>query len=270
MFRLKSIGIAVPIICSLCLIGLVHHSDAASVTSMSIYSGDDSGSGSTASVVLTTDEDILLIDWYIDDKYSFTSFHGNTQSVYEYLGTFDGDIKGIKYDVRAVVSFVESSDADGSSTFSVYKPKSIYGHKRTGVYGSVTLSSHYHDGSGIVMVGSAYAYNGTDEDCKVSSFFRHTRMDAGGFQKQDPEPVNNILPAPEDLPVGGFYSDSGDSSYLRFPVPGGIIEEGDSYTLDAHVHLQVSGGGKTDVWHDANGAWTHTFSHTDDASYEGD
>ncbi len=89
---------------------------------MSVYSGDDWGSGTTVSVSLTADEGIDFIDWHIDDEYSFTSSHDGATSVYVYLGMYNGHIKGIKYDVRAVVSFEESSDADASDTFKVYKP----------------------------------------------------------------------------------------------------------------------------------------------------
>ena len=107
----------------------------------------------------------------------------------------------------------------------------------------------------------------------VSSFFRHTRIDLNApvFKKQDPEPgPNNELPPPEPLPAGECYSDSGDSSYLRFPVPGGEIEGDDSYELDAHVHLDVHGDGK-DTWHNVGGGgWIHTFTYRDDASYQGD
>lgn len=152
------------------------------------------------------------------------------------------------------------------------KTKTISGYQRTGVYGSVELKRHYHDGSGIVMEGTAYAYNGTDKDCTVSSFFRHSRMDAGGFQRQDPEfGPNNELPPPVPLAAGTSYSDTADSDYLRFPVPnnGGRIVGKDSYEFDAHIHLDVHGN-VTDTWHNIGDGWKHTFTYKDDASYEGD
>ncbi len=186
MFRLKSISIAIAMICSLCLIGIVNQSEAASA-SLSVSGSDDNGGGGYAYAYVTADENIDFIDWYIksdpngDYKYSYTSLHGNTKSVNEYLGTFNGDIKGRKYDVRAVVSFEESSDADATDTFRVFKPKIISDTKYPvgmpdhqigdGIYGYVQLSSHYHDGQNIVMSGSAYAWNGTKAALRAESWY---------------------------------------------------------------------------------------------------
>lgn len=262
MLRLKPIGIAVAIICSLYLVGLVNHSDAASVTSMSVYSGDDWGSGTTVSVSLTTDEDILFIDWYIDDEHSFTSLHGNTQSVYEYLGTFDGNIKGKKYDVRAVVSFVESSDAEGSDTFRVYKP--IYLSRtgeNTGAQGYAEISSFYYTGSHIIMSSYAYASNPTNNPeakdpnnntLRVAPWFwtqKYPAPDgAGGDERRDTK-------VPEDIEVGEtsqyFYAGPHTNEGLPFDRDIGTLGKGQKVYYKAHTHLHVftiQGNHKEDHW----------------------
>ena len=248
MFKLKfKTTLIAAVIASLLLTCFVVQSNAASVTSMSIYSGDDWGSGTTVSVSLTTDEDIDFIDWHIDGEYSFTSTHGDTQSVYVYLGTYVGDIKGKKYDVMAVVSFEESSDADASDTFRVYKPEITSGPgSNTGASGSAYVSSLSFDGSFITMSGSAYAYNNTNNDLRVAAWFRQQKYhtvngEAGGLDglpRRDPHIDNPIVFV--DLPPNQSYSDSVDSSMTQFTI-GRLIDEGEILFYDAHTHLQVTG-----------------------------
>ena len=240
--KFKAIGIAVAMLCSLCF---VINSHAASV-SMSVYYGDDWGSGTTVSASLTADENIDFIDWYIDDVYSFTSTHGNTKSVYEYLGTFDGNIKGIKYDVRAVVSFEESSDEDASDTFRVYKPIVTSGPgSNTGASGSAYVSSLSFDGSSITMSGSAYAYNDTNNDLQVAAWFRQQKFttvngEAGAMEdiKRDPH-IDDLIVFVDLLP-GETFSDSVDSSMTEFQREG-LIGPNEILFYDAHTHLQVTG-----------------------------
>lgn len=236
MFKLKfKTTLIAAVIASLLLAGFAVKSDAASVTSFSVYYGDDWGSGTTVSASLTTDEDIDFIDWHINGEYSFTSTHGDTQSVYEYLGTYVGDIKGKKYDVRAVVSFEESSDADASDTFRVYKPEvetEVHGgggQQLPDVSGYVELTRHYFDGTNIIMEGYVSAYNGSDDDVQCSAWFRHTRMDVDGFEEQHDAPGDNVA-------SGGTYGPhSADTMILNFNVGGPIGDQ--SYELNAHIHM---------------------------------
>ncbi len=244
--KFKTIAIAA-IIASLLLAGFVVKSDAASVTSFSVYYGDDWGAGTTVSVSLTTDEDIYFIDWYIDDEYSFTSTHGDTQSVYEYLGTFVGDIKGIKYDIRAVVSFVESSDADVSDTIRVYKPivRSNIG-PLTGVSGSAYIYSQYFTGSAFGMTGSTYAYNGTSHTLNALGWFR---LQEWSSEDGDFIDENRDTKDPDtDFEPGESYSVSPDSMEVEFPQNQPLRDDEARY-FNAHTHLQVYGEieGKTRV-----------------------
>ncbi len=270
MFYKKFTTLAITaVIASLLLIGFAVKSDAASVTSMSIYSGDDSGSGTTVSVSLTTDENIDFIDWHIDGEYSFTSTHGDTQSVYVYLGTYVGNIKGIKYDVRGVVSFEESSDADASDTFRVYKPIVTSGPgSNTGASGSAYVSSLSFDGSSITMSGSAYAYNDTNNDLRVAAWFRQQKFhtvngEAGGLDglpRRDPHIDDPIVFV--DLPPNQTFSDSVDSSMTKFTI-GRRIRRGEIFFYDAHTHLQVTGQingqHEEDHWEADSGVQGFTF-----------
>lgn len=249
MLRLKSIGIALSIICSLCF---VINSHAASITSFSVYAGDDGGSGTTTSASLTADEDISFIDWHINDKYKFSSMHNNgTRSVYVYLGMYSGDIKGKKYRIRAVVSFVESSDEEASYTITVYKPKVTSGPgPKTGAYGYSEVSSLYFNGSSFVMSGSAWACNDTNETLRVTAWFRQQKYAtdikddvpvAGGLDgdpRRDP-PINEPLVF-VDLPSNQRFDDSVDSILTEFSI-GRLIGENETLFYDAHTHLQVFG-----------------------------
>lgn len=128
---------------------------------LSVYASDDWGGGGTASASLTADEGIDYIDWYINNEYSFTSTHGGTTSVYEYLGTFTGDIKGTKYEIEAIVSFSDDTTVDSETDkVRVFKPiytTTVDGNdgipRHPDVYGYVVLYGHYYDGQNIVMSG---------------------------------------------------------------------------------------------------------------------
>lgn len=259
------------------LFGMISSSQA-SITSLSAYATDDWGYGGYVDASLTADEDIYVIDWYIDDTYIKTTDHyqSPTRFVYVYLDTRPGGIKGVKYEVKAVAWF---SDVENNTFVSdtatddvrVYAPKIISGVKQpswekptvTGVYGSVELSRHYHDGQNIVVSGSVYAYNWTDETCHASSWFRHTEYDENlfptGWELQDP-PFEDPNPATEMKPGESYYNSG--SSAISYNV-GGDIGEFQVIILNAHVHLEVSGNGTTDVWHETDHAWTHWFYYWD-------
>jgi len=244
MFKLKFKTIAIAaVIASLVLTGFALKSDAASV-SMSVYYGDDWGAGTTVSASLTADENIDFVDWYIDGEYSFTSTHGGTTSVYEYLGTFNGTIKGIKYDIRAVVSFEESSDASPSDTIRVFKPiytTAVDGNggnpQHPDVDGYVVLYGHYYDGQNIVMSGSVSARNETNESIQCESWFRHTRYDGNGEQA-NPMGLPLITNGPSKaINAEDPYYSASSNSMTDFFV--GSIETDEAYYFNAHIHLET-------------------------------
>lgn len=113
MRKLQSIGIAVAMLCSLFLFGMVNSSQAAEITWFYV---DNGASGCYAS--LTADEDIMWIDWYVKQTYPLpeeedpdfewvhTSMHGaGITSVYENIGWLEGHIKIAEYKVKAIVFF---------------------------------------------------------------------------------------------------------------------------------------------------------------------
>ena len=253
MLTLRSIGIAIAMLCSLFLFGMVSSSEAASITSLSSYATADWGNGGYVGASLTADEDIYVIDWYIDNTRIKTTdhYHSPTRSVYVYLDTHTGGIKGVKYEVKAVAWF---SDVENNTFISntetsdvrVYAPKYVSSIKQptwekptvTGVFGYSELSRHYHDGQNIVVDGYVYASNRTDNTCHAKSWFRHTEYNANlfptGWEEQDP-PINAPNPATEVGP-GESYSNSGSSS-ISYPV-GGDIQSGQFITLNAHIPLK--------------------------------
>ncbi len=183
--KFKTIAIAA-VIASLLLVGL-NYSEAASITSLSVSANTDWGGGSDFYASLSADEDIRYINWYVkqtypadeadkDYKHVHTSMHSTgTQSVYVYLGSFDGHIKIAEHDIKAEVTFEDASDSSTTST-SVYQPVFKGGYKQTGIHGYSELTAHYYDGSYIVMDGFAWAYNGTGGNASGSGRFRHTAI----------------------------------------------------------------------------------------------
>ncbi|MDE0481044.1 MAG: hypothetical protein OXI67_00570 [Candidatus Poribacteria bacterium] len=134
MFYKKFTTIAIAaVIASLLLIGVLNNSYAASITSLSVSANTDWGGGSDFYASLSADEDIRYINWYVkqtypadeadkDYKHVHTSMHSTgTQSVYVYLGSFDGHIKIAEHDIKAEVTFEDASDSSTTST-SVYQP----------------------------------------------------------------------------------------------------------------------------------------------------
>ena len=75
---------------------------------------------------IKTDKDISYVDWYVNGKYERASMpNSGTTELYYYPNTLTGDIRGIKYRIKAVVWRYDDqgnmhSDSD-SYTLRVYK-----------------------------------------------------------------------------------------------------------------------------------------------------
>ncbi len=268
MLKRQSIGIAFAMLLSLCF---VINSYAGSITYMYVYADTDYGNGANATAYVNTDADILYIKWSVGGTVDRWTMHEKgTRSVSEVF-SFTGGIKGNKYEIEAAVWFWGDDDISDSDSykFRVFKPKIISGTKYPGgisknkrgegVYGSVELYGHYHDGQNIVVSASAFARNKTKVDLNAYTSYRHAEFkdsDGDGLDEmvwslEDPHPSKSL---PKE---GGTYSSSG-SSMISYPVDGDI---GDMQTikLNAHVHMDVGGV----VWHEEGGAWTHTFTAAD-------
>ncbi len=263
--KFKTIAIAA-VIAILLLIGFVVKSEAASITSLSVYAGTDYGSGGLFSASLSADEDILWIDWSVKQTYPkseadsdyehvHTSMHpSGTRSVSVRIGSFDGHIKIAEYDVKAVVWFFDAenntdvSDTSTTST-SIYKPVYESGSKTNGIYGQSELTSHHFDGTSIVMCGYVYAYNELGENANGSGRFRHTEQKRG-------------LRLEKDLPAARFkttYSHCTSDFGMFFPT-GGAIQEGAPWVCEAYLRLVVSNVNGEDNWFAGD---TNTFTHED-------
>ncbi len=231
----------------LMLAGFVNSSEAAQITSLSASVPDDWGSGANISAHLGTDEGVDYINWYVDSLYRQTSMHNSgTTSVNVDLGSFTGDIQGAKYEITAIAFFwdedaEESVPDDESYKVRVFKPmytSAVDGNngvpQHPDVNGTVMLYSHYFDGQNIVMSGSVYACNGSNDNVHCSSWFRHTEYDADrfptGWQRTTNGPSGPIEP-------GMSYS-AYPNSMIDYPV-GGSIGPDDAYYLNAHIHLKT-------------------------------
>ena len=274
MFVKQKSILTAAILAAFMFIGIIGQSHAASITYMSAYYPNDWGDGANVTVSLGTDADIQTIRWSVNGTVErWTIPSRGTRSVSENF-TLTGNIKGTKYEVEAKVYFGDIVSDTETVNFRVFKPKVISGikyprgvqnkHKRgDGIYGSVTLWRHYHDGQNIVVAGSAHARNGTNMTLGASVFYRHTRFHEDGrtlWKVEDP-PLDEPNPyADDELEPGETYNHSG-SSAISFSVPtdSGDIGPTDKFIMNAHIHMEVGG----QVWHDEGGAWTHTFTEED-------
>lgn len=227
-FKFKTILIAA-VIAALSII-VINISEAASITSLSTSVPDDWGDGANVTAHLSTDEDIHFIDWHVNNNYLMTSLYGEgTTFVNVDLGSFTGSLKGEKYDIRAVVQFVDSSDEDANDTFKVYKPV-VKESRKQGVDGAAYLYSITYDGSSISMSGYIYGYNPTNRDRDARGKFRLTVLKNG---EQQGEPVIET-PKSKVLKQGESYGASGSPSKSI-----GTITGTDKWTGDAYVRIFV-------------------------------
>lgn len=233
-------------ICSLCFIGFVVKSEAASITYLSVDSNTDYGYGGDCYASLAADEDIQFIDWYVKQTYPtseadseyeilFTSSHYGGTSVYVWLGSFDGHIKIAEYDIKAVALFTDAENntfvSDSSTTTtSVYKPVYEGGYKITGIYGYSELTAHYFDGSSIVMDGYAWAYNGTGGNATGTGRFRHTATN------QPLDELEQQLPV-ETFEQGETYGYSTSDLFTNFNFSTGELRDGNVWVCNAYLRL---------------------------------
>ena len=259
MQRLKSIGIAVAMLCLLCLIGFVNSSDAdIEIVEIDAYGYAYSDGGISLCVYVETNEPYDEINFYLDGQWIGRVSAGNDVKTEAFFYSYvddaaEGSVKGRTYTIRAEAWKENDWDPSDDTAYyylTLYKPIVESGVKTptwekprvTGAYGWVELlSRHYFDGTNIIMDGYVSAYNPTDEECRGEAWFRHTRADEAGFQEQHSAPT-------EDFDNGESYGPhSTDPMTLNFFV-GGPIGDEDRYSFNAHIHLNVHGNRTTDTW----------------------
>lgn len=260
MLRLKSLCIAVSMLCSVFLIFYVNSSEAASITSLGASAGDDWGEGGTISGHLGTDEDVDYINWYVNDAHEYTSMLGNgTTWVNADLGAFTGSISGEMYTVRAVAHFWDEDSGEWLSDedtydVKVYRPESD-ASTQLDVSGSVYLHSIDYSVGYISPSVSAYAYNnGNEWDYRRYIFHRFRHLVTGPNINRNEE--DETLDGSQELEAGA----SGYSAYTpsNFSIYIGDGIAGKEYTSTVYVRLEVSGdvkennpnGGAKNVFHD--------------------
>ncbi len=262
------LGVIALAITSSLLFGMMSSSQAAEITSLSVYANPDYGSGTNLYPSLTADEDIMYIDWYVKQTYPkidadsdyehvHTSMHSHgTRSVSLRLPqSYDGHIKIAAYDIKAKVCFDNQIYVSATTTVDVYRPVYEGGYKKTGVYGYSELTAHYFNGSSIVMDGFAWAYNGTGDPARITGRFRHTALN---------KPLDELereLPG-VTLKDGEFVhyttSDWGET-FFHFNT---TLEDGEEWHCDAYLRIHAGiGAGKPDNWWATDQNWFDRRDH---------
>lgn len=238
MFRLQSIGIAVAMLCSLLLNGIVNNSDAFEITSLTVSVNDDTGNGSSAYGHVYTDDPYFMVDWYVDGEWVDSSWgHGGTTYASFSSAALTGSLKGEEYTIKAVAWSLNGDDDTSSYDFTVYRPESDRS-TQLGVWGSVQLSSISYSNGYISPSGSANASNDGNEWGKSRDIFHRFRHEVNG------PGINRVE---EDETEGGvsIRLKENNSYYAYIPSHFSIFIGdgvwGQWYTSNVYMRLKVSG-----------------------------
>ena len=284
MLTLRSIGIAITMLCSLFLFGMVNNSDAQiEIIDMNTPSETDNNGYFYHVVSIETDKPFDAVDWSIGDSDSVWNLSyrstiwgdGVKTRAWFYPDGTDcpGDIKGTKYRVGARVWY---TDDDGNSwadyetrVFKVYSPIIDSGIKKTtkegaeiagilrvtGANGHAELSRHYFNGSFIGISGYISAYNGTDNVLTGSGRFRHALMNKPADELEKDLPNDPI----KSGKYYGTYYTSDYGTFFEYPTGGNILRD-DRWECEAYIRLVVSDGLVMDTW---LATTTSTFTYED-------
>ena len=280
MLTLRSIRIALAILCSLFMFGMVKSSLAIEIVDFPSNTEDTSYNGYTYHMAyVKTDVPIYSVIWYIDDVIAYSETLNSTTKNASYFPCYDptssakipGSIKGKKYDIGVKVWEWDADDEEFRSTTASYTVRMfepIYLYKRgehTGAWGSVEISSFAYNGSHIVMSAYAHASNPSNNP-KAGDRDKFPLTVLPWFWTQKyPAPDGNAedeLRSTKDSET----IDLGESSQYHYPGTltdpdpktgkrkpfnrdVGTLEEGDAHYFKAHAHLQVYGARTlTDNW----------------------
>lgn len=183
MLRLKSIGIALAIICSLFLFGIVNNSDAFEITESPSNSNTDlSGGVSYDTFSVETSEPYNTVTWYANDVVVHSSNGDNTTktALFSPGSTLSGSIRGIKYTIRVEALSLDKPDVEeghlkATATFilTVFEPKIDWRQEpRTSVWCYSEISRHYYRPNSQTIKAHYYAqaHNPLDGD-EIGDFF---------------------------------------------------------------------------------------------------
>ena len=270
---IRSTRIALAILCSLFLFGIVNNSLAIEIVNFPSNTEDTSYNGYTYHMAyLKTDVPFYSVIWYVNDTFVSSSYGGHEKTeAWFYPNSLTGSIKGVKHTIKAKVMRIEDdgttlSDTD-SYTVKMFEPIYLYKPgEKTGAWGSVEISRFYYDGSKIVMSASASAYNPSDNP-KAGDLDKFPLTVLPWFWTHKyPAPDGNASDEHRDTKDSETI-DLGESSDTATPGPnrqeqiggddagpfdrhiGVLAKGGDPRYFKAHAHLQVYGARTgTDNW----------------------
>ena len=202
----------------------------------------DYGGGAYNVPYVCTSDPYDRVEWFIGNKRHTSQGNGVKTSAAPTFYLTSDKVEGTSHTITAVAWYKADngemvSDTD-SYTFRVYQPKvetKVHGgggQQHLNVSGYVQLSRHYFDGWNIVMEGFVRAYNGSNDIITCRASFKHT-WDKKRFDPQEhAAPTVNCGPGES---YGPYYT---DPMILNFHV-GGPIGDKETYTLNAHIHLET-------------------------------
>ena len=232
------------------LFGIISGSQAAEITSLSVYANPDYGSGTNLYPSLTADEDIMYIDWYVkqtfpksdaDDDYEHvhTSMHSHgTRSVYVTIPqSFDGQIKIAEYSIKAKVCFDNQIFVSATTTVDVYKPDWESGNKAKGegnLFGHSEVTAHYFNGSAITMEGYCFVFNGTNEVVGITGRFKHTN-NADPWNPKEKEFANTL----KHTEFTSYSSSDWGSTFFDFDT---TLKAGEVWDCSTYIRIEAAQG----------------------------
>ena len=246
MLRLKSIGIAVAMLCSLFLFGMVNSSEALEILSLYSTSNEyDWGNGGWHSARVEVDEGNCYVVWYVgssedDIEYHSTDWISEPNRSATFSDYLSGHITGEKHIIAAyLIKYREDLGLWQFTLFTwyatkVYKPE-FEAYEQLGVGGGVYLYSLDYSHPYITPTGEAYAYNRSNAPRSVFHKFRH-KVKGPHIDKTEKDITNGeerYIPLP----------DSGYSAFVpsRLSISIDSGEPGEKYRSQVYMRLEMIG-----------------------------
>ena len=257
---MQSFGVAVAMICSLLLIGVVNSSHAIEIEEFPSDTDDTSYGGYTYHMAyVKTDNPIYHVSWYIDNEWVYGETLNSTTSYASYYpyDKIPGIISGEEYKIGVKVWEWDAEDEEFRSTTDSYNVRMFepmveydaHPKELNGVRGYAELSKHYRNGNDVIMDFYVEVSYSGDEEVRysVSTEFKNT---VDGNTEPGPDPTGEIGYDEDDSDLKSSFSDSGSitNDTLNFR------DRNMSYRCEAYVTITVNATPKRD-WHIPNVLW---------------
>ncbi len=245
--RQKLIGIAVAMLCSLFLFGMVNSSEALEILSLYSTSNEyDWGNGGWHSARVEVDEGNCYVVWYVgssedDIEYHSTDWISEPNRSATFSDYLSGHIIGEKHIIAAYLTKYREDERLWQFTpftwyaTKVYKPE-FEAYEQLGVGGGVYLYSLDYSHPYITPTGEASAYNNSNAPRTVFHRFRHLVTGPNHF-KIDREDITNGELKHIPLPDSGYSASI--PSRLSISIDSG--EPGEIYRSQVYMRLEVAG-----------------------------